>query len=277
MKIHITGFLVLLLAALAISGGCIRMVQNGIDAQGTPGDSLPESMNTDASSAISGALVPSAAPSGMGTVPAGSGPASVIEVDPEVTPDPYPVMHGTRFNDTWNFSHLGGPGYVFEKTYDLRSNATGLLVNVTKGPLYILYEVTPQNDCLKTPDSCRGDMTKPVNRPYLTITVRDNATREIVARDGYGREYSSDTGLYTFELTGENADGILSSGGSDGTNTIYPVPRSIKIYREGVFRITFEGDFLSVDVKIRTGAEPLKSESAIPDTPSPPAEEEHPF
>jgi hypothetical protein len=176
---------------------------------------------------------------------------SVAEVTPFLTPDPYPVIHGTRINATPLDNDPLDRTPVFEKTYTLDGGAVGLLVNVPKGPLYIAFVVTPEYDCMKNPDSCRGNLAASVNRPYMTITVRDNKTHEIVAQDGYGSIYSSDTGQETFSNTGlDLTTGITS------TSTTTPGPRYIVIYKEGAYQVTIEGAYLDVDVKIITGNSP---------------------
>jgi hypothetical protein len=138
-------------------------------------------------------------------------------------------------------------------------------VNVIEGPLYLVYTVNPQNDCLRNPDSCRGSLDKPVQRPYLTITVRDNETGEILAEDGYGREYSSDTGDYSISITSDSEDG-------ESTTTQEPGPRRIVIFREGTFHITMEGNYLDIDLSIITGAspDPLEVSTDKSSGPSPP-------
>jgi len=280
--------LVLFVIAAAFIPGCLKIVQQaGNDKSPTDPRVIPENQITasenstghPATSAAAGPLPPfpeglqtgTPAQTAMSAPETSPSPKVVSEVAPFLTPDPYPVLHGTQFNNTHDFSRLGGTGIEFEKTYVLNGNANGLLVNVTKGPLYIIYEVTPQNDCLMDPGSCRGDLTKPVNRPYLTITVRDNTTKEIVAEDGYGREYSSDTGHATYSNTGKDtADSLLSSATYGDVTTISsPGPRYIKIYKDGMFHITLEGSFLSVNVKIRTGATPDKVQSTVQSSSSP--------
>jgi hypothetical protein len=175
----------------------------------------------------------------------------VIEVLPIVTPDPYPVLHGTRINDTALYSRLDRIS-EFDKTYILRGNATGLLVNVVEGPLYIVFEVKPMFDCLASPSSCRGNMENPVQRPYMTITVRDNTTHEIIAKDGYAREFSSDTGSYQITVESE-----------EGSSTSTPGPRYIIIYKEGTFHITLEGNYLDVSLRVATGASPTTQELVV--------------
>jgi hypothetical protein len=176
----------------------------------------------------------------------------VTEVTPFLTPDPYPIIHGTRINST----PLDNPldrNPEFEKTYTLGGNAVGLMVNVAEGPLYIVYAVTPKYDCMESPESCRGNLAASVNRPFMTITVRDNYTHEIVAEDGYGREFSSDTGNYQFTITSTDP-----ATGETTTTTTSPGPRYIEIYKEGVYQVTIEGNYLDVDMKILTGASPSK-------------------
>jgi hypothetical protein len=174
----------------------------------------------------------------------------VSEVTPFTTPDPYPIIHGVRINSTPQYA-LQYRQPEFTKTYTLTGNAYGLLVNVVQGPLYIRYTIDPKYDCLKDPDTCRGTVLVPVNRPYMTITVRDNQTQQIVAQDGYGREYSSDIGHYHFY-------GTTTTDDSSETQPYdsYPGPRYIPVYKEGQFQITIEGNYLDTTVAIITGTSP---------------------
>jgi hypothetical protein len=117
----------------------------------------------------------------------------------------------------------------FTRTYVLRGNATGLVINATtmKGPLWIHFDVKPLYDCLEKPESCRGEPGQSISRPYFTLTVRDNQTREIVAEDGYGGVFSSQK---------EN--------------------RTIKIYKEGQYHLTLTGNSINVTLSVATGAAP---------------------
>lgn len=245
-----TGILLILVVLTTFSGGCVNMLMSPGTGSPYTGNSLgqdnPE--NPDKS------LMPEVSPSAGGFYPAIAEVTPVkseivTEVAPFLTPDPYPILHGTRINETPQYSFLDREP-EFEKIYAFGGNATGLLVNVIEGPLYLVYTVNPQNDCLRNPDSCRGSLDKPVQRPYLTITVRDNETGEIIAEDGYGREYSSDIGSYSISISSENSEGETE------TITQEPGPRRIVIYREGTFHITMEGNYLDIDLSIITGASP---------------------
>jgi hypothetical protein len=251
-----TGILIILILLINCSGCVNKILQKGSES------SLPDNRTGVDNSGDLSLLNNTIGPTGS------QFPEQVAEmrpikseiamvVSPILTPDPYPIIHGTRINETPQYRFLDRLP-EFERTYYFDGNATGLLVNVVEGPLYIVYTVTPQHDCLKNPDSCRGNMVNPVQRPYLKITVRDNQTKEIVAEDGYGREFSSDTGNYVFIITGENMDGLLSSGfdGSEGSNTVTPGPRRIIIYKEGSFHITMEGNYIGVHLSIITGSSP---------------------
>jgi hypothetical protein len=256
-----------LLALVVVSSGCIKTLQNTMepvpatdnapvvpDGEGTA--ALPETRPVPVQAEV---IVAEMTPVKSDTVQ---------EISPDLTPDPYPIIHGTRINQSWvNNTIYYGP-YEFEKKYTLRGNATALRVNVAEGPLYVIYVVTPQNDCLVSPGSCKGDLLKPVNRPYLTITVRDNQTHDIIAEDGYAREYSSDIGDYEFKI--ESRD----DAGNTVTSTTEPGPRVLKVYREGTFDITFEGNFLDVDVKVKTGATPAEGSIVSGSTPAPEEPEE---
>lgn len=255
-KIHrrtlfVMGILALIVILAAGSAGCIKAAQNKLGGETTADTTnLQEQANVQAVPST-----PTPVPVPVLT-PAKSD--IVTEVAPYVTPNPYVIQHGARINSTPQYNFLYRQP-EFTKTYTLSSsNPVGLLVNVAQGPLYIVYTVNPKNDCLT--DSCRGTINQTVNRPYMTITVRDNQTKDIVAEDGYAREFSSDTGRYEFTVTETSAsnDGSDTSDDSSDTEsyTSAPIPRYIPVYKEGQFLITIEGDYLDVTVSVITGASP---------------------
>jgi hypothetical protein len=255
----ITLSLAILIVILVSSAGCINMITkateggNAATPTGTP--TITENASTPAP--IFQQPVAQLTPMKSDVV---------VEVTPYTTPDPYPIIHGVRINSTPQYAFLYRQP-EFTKTYTLSGNAVGLLVNVAQGPLYIKYIVKPKYDCLNDPDSCRGTVLVPVNNPYMTITVRDNQTHEIVAEDGYAREYSSDTGNYHFTTTVESADSTEA-----GTYESEPGPRYIPIYREGQFQITIQGSYLDVTVSVITGASPdllTAQEKSAGTTPTP--------
>ncbi len=148
----------------------------------------------------------------------------VAESPPILPADPYPVPVYVRASATPAPAPLVPE---FTRKYSLRGNATGLTVNVTKGPLLVSYDIKPLYDCLDKPESCRGSMAKSINRPYFILTVRNLTTQEIVAEDGYAREYSSEK-----------------------TN------RTVKIFGEGRYHLTLTGNYLDVTLSITTGDSP---------------------
>jgi len=241
----------MLLVILAIcSAGCINMVRKSITGGAETDQKVPvaEPENTPHPVVTQKTVTPTIQQTAVEVTPRKS--EVVVEVEPYTTPDQYPVIHGARINATPQYSFLSRTP-EFTKTYSMSGNAVGLRVNVVEGPLYIVYTVEPKYDCLRDPDSCRGTVLVPVNRPYMTITVRDNQTHEIVAEDGYGREYSSDTGNYQFVITSTGDDSSTTE-----THSSEPGPRYIAVFREGQFHITIEGNYLDVNVKIITGASP---------------------
>jgi hypothetical protein len=237
--------LVFLLCLSVISTGCIKNFPHLTGESSPTANTGSDAVGTETPTAVPSTPTPVPVPE---ITPAKS--EIVSEVTPFTTPDPYPIIHGTRINST--------PQYAFQyrlpeftKTYTLTGNAYGLLVNVVQGPLFIRYTIEPKYDCLKDPDTCRGTVLVPVNRPYMTITVRDNQTQQIVAQDGYGREYSSDIGHYHFY-------GTVTSDDSSETQPYdsYPGPRYIPVYKEGQFQITIEGNYLDTTVAVITGTSP---------------------
>jgi len=237
------------LIVLTGCSGCIKIAQGSLSKEASfTLENSPVVTNTPASSeTVTVPMTPTPTPAPVLT-PVKS--EIVKEVTPYTTPNPYPILHGVRINSTPQYRFLSRTP-EFTKTYTLSGNAYGLLVNVVEGPLYIKYIVDPKYDCLKDPDSCRGTMTVPVNRPYMTITVRDNQTRQIVAQDGYAREFSSDTGKYTFTGTATHDDSSATE-----PYTSEPGPRYIPVYKEGQFQVTIEGNYLDVTVEIITGSSP---------------------
>ncbi|OPX64392.1 MULTISPECIES: hypothetical protein [unclassified Methanoregula] len=156
-----------------------------------------------------------------------SSPVFVTDAPPYMTPDPYPAQHAMRISTPAEPSrNLRYPD--FRRTFALRGNSTGLVVNATSlnnGPLWISFDIEPLHDCLEDAESCRGNTEKTIGRPYFTLTVRDNGTRALVAEDGYGGIYSSQK-----------------------TN------RTMKIYEEGWYHLTLEGNWADVTLSLSTGA-----------------------
>jgi len=220
--------LAILIFAVAMIPGCLKI------AQQYSGDRPSEGSATQLHDAIQfpttphDPVTPTASET---TVSARATTDLVTEALPELTPDPYSGPHSRQFNTTIDPSrYVRSP--EFKKTYVLRGNSTGLSVNATslKGPLWISFTVKPLYDCLTNPDSCKGEVKKTISRPYFTLTVRDNQTRAIVAEDGYGREFSSQT---------EN--------------------KTMKIFREGRYHLTLTGESVDVTLSITTGTAPAQS------------------
>jgi hypothetical protein len=172
------------------------------------------------------------------TATPGSG-LQVYSAAPDVTPDLYPVQHGTRINQTGLTSRYVTPS--FTQTYSLGGAPVGLGVNVTKAPFLIYFTINPKYDCLNDPDSCRGTVLVTVNRPYCTITVTDNQTHRVVAQDGYAREFSSNK-----------------------------TDRSITIYGTGEYLITLTGNYLDITLSLASG-DPTPVATAAPAGQAPPA------
>jgi len=261
----ITPALLILIVLMAGSAGCIKLAQNAISGESTP-TTAPAITETPM---VTPAALPQSTPTPVPLpvlTPAKSD--IVTEVTPDVTPNPYVFPNAAPINGTPLQPDFQYRQPEFTRTYPVNStNPIGLLVNVAQGPLYIVYTVNPVNNCLSDPDSCRGsnpaqpnsaDSTgtsvNSANNPYMTITVRDNQTGEIVAKDGYGGVYSSDTGTYTFTYTANLSTSV--NGRQQQTYTVTPGPRYIAIYRTGQFQITINGDYLDVTLSIITGSSP---------------------
>jgi hypothetical protein len=209
------------------------------------------------------AVIPQSTPTSPAIeVPSPTITDSVMEFFPQPTPAPYVTPNETRINSTpVDYLSFLNRQPEFTKTFIMEGYPVGLLVNVTRGPLYVVFTVNPAIDCLQNPASCAGTDAAPSN-PYMTITVLDNQTNETVAEDGYGGIFSSDTGNYN------NCNAQSNNGQSSGTisNTYSWVPndnvcsqsgpRYIKVYRSGQFQIILNGNYLDVTVSVITGSSP---------------------
>lgn len=253
--LFVMGILALIIILTAGSAGCIKAAQNKLGGETTADTTnLQEQTNVQAVPST-----PTPVPVPVLT-PAKSD--IVTEVAPYVTPNPYVIQHGARINSSPRYDFLYREP-EFTKTYTLSSsNPVGLLVNVAQGPLYVVYTVSPKYDCLDSPDSCRGTIMTTVNRPYMTITVRDNQTKDVVAQDGYAREFSSDKGEYATAADTDSTANSSYDNSDTGNYANTPSPRYIPVYKEGKFLITIEGNYLDVTVKIITGTSPDSLELA---------------
>jgi len=250
--------IVFLVVLLLGSAGCVKQVQTAIS-----GDSGPE-----ATSPLSGPSVPIAPSEGISdsTIPA---PAPTIvtptplphfrveEVDPYpyITPDPYRLPYRDFSNRTGNVSDKSGRRPQFSRTFVLRSNATALQVNVTKGPLIIdlvfspLFDIPdqtgdtgssyPSEDEEDSEETSQGEDSsgglsgsKSFVYSNAEVLVINTHTNETSATEGYGGIYSSDK------------------------------TKTLKIYKEGPYTITLTGNFIDVLIAITTSSQELPATAA---------------
>ena len=102
----------------------------------------------------------------------------------------------------------------------LNYTALSYNVEVPKGPLYICFKVYPDIEYSWDSDDDRPD----AYFTYMYMNVYDLDTGELVADEGYLKQYSSDT------------------------------EKEIMIYRDGDFRIDIYGRKVTIDFAISTGA-----------------------
>jgi hypothetical protein len=246
------------------SAGCIKIAENALGGEKS-GNTANSAASQDAQTSSPAVVPQSATIPQPNTTPVPIITDSVMEFSPQPTPDPYVIQHGARINGTpVQYLSFLNRQPDFTRTYTMNGYPVGLLVNVTQGPLYIVFTVNPENDCLKDPDSCRGSVTVPVNRPYMTITVLDNQTNETVAEDGYGGEFSSDTGNYNNGCSSYQSSVSNSYSWAPNDNVCQqPGPRYITVYRSGQFQIIMDGSYLDVTVSIITGSSPYPATTSV--------------
>jgi hypothetical protein len=216
------------------TSGCIKLLQQSAGGEKGTGAKVSHTNISNTSMRTSSLTkVRTIPPTSPVTVINSPSSGVVTDAAPILTPDPYPLQHASRINQT-NESTTLSQVPEFARKYTLRGEALGLLVNVTRAPLVISFDVNPMYDCLDDPDSCKGDLKNPKVQPYFFITVRDNQTLEIVAEDGYGRIYSS-----------QKDD------------------REIKIFSTGQYHLTFTGNYLDITLSITTGASPDRNTTSL--------------
>ena len=221
------------------TSGCIKLLQQSAGGEkGTDAHVSQQNESDNSTRTSSLTRLKSIPPTRPVTVITPTSSSLVMDAAPILTLDPYPLLHATRINQTNGSNELS---YTpeFTRTYTLRGESVGLLVNVIQAPLVISFDVNPMYDCMDNPDSCRGDLRNPMTQPYFILTVRDNQTLEIVAEDGYGRIYSS-----------QKTD------------------REIKIFSTGQYHLTFTGNYLDVTLSITTGASPDRNTTSSASTTS---------
>jgi hypothetical protein len=224
--------LLLMIGLMAGSCGCVRLMQQQ-SGDGVAPASPTETTAAPASGSAGATPGPGTTTAVRPSPTATPGPdLQVYSAAPDVTPDLYPVQHGTRINQTGLMPRYVTP--LVTRTYALGGAPVGLGVNVTNGPFLIYFTINPKVDCLSDPDSCRGTLGATVNRPYCTITVTDNQTHNVVAKDGYAREFSSNR-----------------------------TDRSITIYGAGQYLITLEGNYLDITLSLASG-DPTPVPTAAP-------------
>ena len=174
---------------------------------------------------------------------------------PYITPDPYRLPYRDHGNWTTIDANRVPRIPQFTKSYVLRTNSTAVRVNVTQAPLIINLTFSPvftspdqtgdtgknypsgDDDDEESDDESGGGgggSSRALSGSYgfvypsAEISVIDVLTNETVAKEGYGRIYSTDD------------------------------EKKITLYRDGLYLITLEGDFMDVGMAITTGNAAVK-------------------
>jgi hypothetical protein len=243
--IHI-GILFLILICVS-SAGCIKQVQGHLGQSGNPTESDNE-------------LVPATVQVLESDKPAGP----VKEVDTQVTTttqlpssastiDPiYPAEH---FRTIRNLTEKNGENVtlptqnawssrtpLYTLHYSPRYDASAILVNVTHGPLVIIFKATPK-----------------INDPrvsFADVTVRELPGKGIVAEERIDH-YPSSTS------SGDESDsdgGTVSSSGPRDFGESNQ--KQIVIYKESSYHINVYGNQVDVDMAVYTGDSPVLSKAS---------------
>lgn len=230
--------IIFLILMFVSSAGCIKYLptSNGGDKGTQPVSPEPTVIDTPSPSAdLPVNTSPAVPPAVVVTAPTASLKVAEVDPNPYITPDPYALPYRSHGNRT-----TGEPGQVtripeFTKNIVLHSNSTVFRVNVTKGPLVIDLTYKPR---FSNPDQTNlgsagseesGSSGVSMNSFVFSnseVTVIDEISGAVIAKEGYGGVYSSD------------------------------LEKKITTYGEGPQIITLKGNFIEVTMAITTGSAP---------------------
>ncbi|MDO9036136.1 MAG: hypothetical protein Q7U51_13175 [Methanoregula sp.] len=216
--------LLILLAAMTFSSGCIKYLptSNAGDTVVPPRSQESALTNTSSPMAKVPHMVSPVVSSPVKvTTPADYFRVNEIDPKPYITPDPYALPY--RDHGNWTIGEQNRVQKVpqFTKKVVLRSNSTAFLINVTKGPLVVDLTYSPR---FPNPDKTSTKGTNSFVFSNAEVIVFDEISNATVAKEGYGGIYSTD------------------------------LHKKITVYREGPYVIAIRGNFIDVTMVIITGS-----------------------
>jgi hypothetical protein len=201
----------------------------------------------------------------------GTPPPEKLEVEdaspfPYITPDPYRLPY--RDHGNWTAIDLNRVPRIpqFTRSYVLRTNSTAVRVNVTQAPLII--------DLMFSPVFTSPDQTGDTGKSYPSGDDNDEESDDDSGSGGSGGSSRALSGSYGFVYPGAEISVIdvltNETVAKEGYGRIYSTDdnKRITLYRGGLYLITLEGDFMNVNMAITTGNAAVKpvatSQSAVP-------------
>jgi hypothetical protein len=226
-------FLVLLFVS---SAGCIRQVQNTLSPSGSGQDAVTTAPMSPVQTPVSVSTGTAAVSSPGITVPETPAPSTASIAVP-IYPDDWN-------RDVRNLSGRDGGSVTLptENAWSSRLplytlnvapnyDARAIEVNVTHGPLVIIFSATPQ---IQDPRISFAD-----------VTVRELPSKEIVAEERIDHFPQADMSSTTR---------TVESGGPD--------EKQIVIFREGAYHINVDGNQVSINLAVYTGDSPVVATAA---------------
>lgn len=236
--------LVILVAVVlsACTPGCVKVSKAG---EKEPGSGQPEDVpeprvipnEEQAPPATQPPVIPAGTPVAVATTPYPG--SSVTDSLPDLPPDPYQVPNGSVPESIETGKAILTP--IYHASFaDMRNESRGLLVDVVTPPLRISYTVTKRNWA----DYNDKPLSDNPRWSYFVVTVRDNATRQMLGEDGFGYIYSTDE------------------------------KKEMYFYRQGTYHVTFTGNMVDATIMLSTGDAPDQVRPLVTPTPLPPPPEE---
>jgi hypothetical protein len=235
----------IMLAALVLSActpGCVKVSRPG-EKEPLSGQSeevpLPQvkPQNEQAAPPAQPPVIPVETPVAVTTTPYPG--SSVTDSLPDLPPDPYQVPNGSVPESIESGRAILTP--IYHASFaDMRNESRGLLVDVVTPPLRISYTVTKRNWA----DYKGKPLSDNPRWSYFVVTVRDNATRQLLGEDGFGYVYSTDE------------------------------KKEMYFYRQGTYHLTFTGNMVDATIMVSTGDAPDQVRPLVTPTPVPPPPDE---
>jgi hypothetical protein len=230
--------IIVLILLFVLSAGCIKQVEQtlNISDNASPLARLPLPGSTNTGSAVPAEVQASGTP---------AGPSTVTSADPIYPEDWFQTYRNLSGKEGRNIplpveNDWSSRIPIYTLDFSPIYCATAIEVNVTQGPLVIIFKATPNFD---NPQISFAD-----------VTVRALPSKEIVANERI------DHYLQPLDTANTTMGGPTEYGAPD--------EKQIVVYKDGLYHITVDGNQIAVDISVYTGDSPVGASGSTSEAPS---------